>query len=117
MLRKLRKFALIVLGTYFGLAIVVIGFFTLAGVPTYGTAGISLLWAGIVVLILSVVFIGSLRGNRWSGAANGPRFRNEATFNEWRIRERPTEFVAWAVVTAAILVSVTGYVILHYSTH
>jgi hypothetical protein len=80
------------------------------GARSLAEVGIVLLYAGFAAAVLGILFIRPGR-TRGSGSALSPHMLNDTQFKEWRARERPDEFAAWAVVAAAVLVAITGYLI------
>ena len=110
-LPTLRKFAIIVLGVYFGiLALILVGS-ALPDKLAWESVGSLLLYIGVGIFILVFLFMGAI--NRGDGASKSSRMGSDAKFKEWRKQERPIELVTWAIILAAAMMAVTGYMLLY----
>lgn len=105
-----RKFILIVLSVYFGILASIFGILVLSSSFTAVGVWNGLVYPGIVVFILGFLLIGS-KGGKWSGAARASHMQSDVEFEEWRKREKPFELIAWALISAAILIMVTGFLL------
>lgn len=110
-LPTLRKFALIVLGVYSGsLTLIIVGS-VLSGKLEWDNVGSLLLYVGVGIFILMFLFMGAT--NSRDGAPRSPHIRSDVQFREWRKQERPVELVTWAIILAAALMAITGYILLY----
>jgi hypothetical protein len=92
---SIRKFAIIVLGVYFGiLALIIVGAVA-SGKMARDSVGSALLSIGIAIFILGFLFMGAT--NRGDGIPKSVRMRNNAQYKEWHKQERPVEFATWAI--------------------
>ena len=108
---SIRKFAIIVLGVYFGiLALIIVGA-AVSGKLARDSVGSALLYIGIAIFILGFLFMGAT--SRGDGATRSLHMQSDAHFREWRKQERPVELVTWAIILAAALMAGTGYILLY----
>ena len=107
----IRKFTVIVLGVYFGTLVLIIGVSTLSDTLTLGSVGNALFYVGIAIFIFGFFIMGST--NRGDDATRSLHMRSDTQFKEWRKRERPIELIVWAIILAAALIAVTGYILLY----
>jgi len=105
---KIRKFLAIVIGTYLGGGIVIVGFSILGKNPTYGGIAMAFFVTGIVGVIFGVLLLGGFTEASTISPLS-PLAKSDAKFREGRKGERPVQLVVWAVITGSTLLSITGY--------
>jgi hypothetical protein len=105
-----RKFVFIILSAYFAVLTIVFGILILSGSLTAIGVWNGFIYTGAVILVIGFLLLGS-KGDKWSGAAKSRHVQSDAHFKEWRTRERPIEAVAWALILAAALIMLTGYLL------
>ena len=109
---SIRKFIVILLGVYFGSLTIVIVSLAISAKLALDSVGNILLYLGMAIIIFGFLFMGAT--NRGDGGSRSLRMRSDAEFTAWRKQERPIEFVTWAIILAATLMAITGYILLYF---
>ncbi len=105
-----RRFILIALSTYFAVLTIVFGVLILSSSVTAIDIWNGFIYIGAVILVIGFLLLGS-KGDKWSGAAKSLHMQSDAHFKERRKQEKPIEAVAWALILAAALIILTGYLL------
>ena len=109
---SIRSFVLVVSGVYFFVVAAVIGISALSNAPTIPQIGNRLLQVGIAVFVISWFILGSTVDNA-KDMIRSPQIRNDSFFKQRRQQQRLFEMTFWAVIIAAALVALTGFVAIY----
>jgi hypothetical protein len=106
------KFVRIVSVVYLTTLVVAVSYALVTGIFTGDSivkvAGNVMMYGGVVVFVLGFMILGSNRGLH--------RRETQGQYVARRNRERPVELVAWAIITAGLLISISGYLAVYFVT-